>query len=125
MIAAINLDLFEAAPRPPRRNGRALKRERLARFRAEVEPVALTVAIEAGEIGFTAADVRIHALREGLVPPNANDQRAWSFLAGLLQSLVARGELVPTGYRRKSPIRESKGTKHQVYIHRRYLGEPR
>lgn len=86
-----------------------------------LEPIVLELARSAGRYGIIADDVRDAAARRGIAPENPKDeQRAWSFLAGLFRRLVRRGDLFIAG-ERPSARPEANGNKLCVYVHREWV----
>jgi hypothetical protein len=88
-------------------------------FVGAIEGTIMRIAYERQERGFTAADVRLRAMREGLPAPDEHNQRAWSFLSGVFRGLVKKGYLSRSAYNRASRIERSHGNKHVVYIYRK------
>ena len=83
-----------------------LRREQIARL----VPVARQLAYRAGEDGITVANLRLEAVRRGILT-GGETGRYLSYLGAVMK----KAELTPTGYRR-SHIPQSHGNLHRVFV---------
>jgi hypothetical protein len=100
-MTAPQMDLFAV------RRALAEKRDALE----TLAPIARELATRAGEHGVTVSDLRLVAVRLGLIPQKG-DGRALSYLGAVMKA----AGLVASGRTRRSDIAGSHGNRHTVWI---------
>lgn len=108
-----------------RRHARKPKNEEREEFRRAAEATIRQLVQDTGAEGFIAESVRIRLEYQGIQPPGIDPQRRWSALAGILGSMVARGEIVKTGKRRSAKRDEAHSNLSAVYVGRWWSEEPK
>lgn len=82
-------------------------------------PLALELARKAGKDGVTVADLRITARQRGLLPRGKVRDRSLSWLGAVMRA----AGLKATRQVRRSPIDESHGNRHTVWVDPAFLNE--
>ena len=107
------------------RTAKPKKNEAREEFRQAAEETIRRLAQDVGADGFISESIRIRLENRGIEPPGTDPQRRWSCMAGILNAMVRRGEIVKTRKTRKAKRDEAHSNPSAVYVGRWWSEEPK